>query len=282
MYKLPVIVLLLITAINAAAQVNVNDALSRMETAINDSQEEFSMQDIYFMGRAAAAHLLNNYRLYTENPAMTVYVNLICDALAVNSTNPNWYDGYYVMILDTPVINAFATPGGHIFLTRGILEIVTSEDMLAAIIAHEMAHIQLQHGVAIIKHSKLVQNLSGEQQRLNQSLDSGSRLQLFSAAVGEFVQSMFSGGYSQLQEFEADSTGFNMLVSAGYNGESMIELMRILGRLQGDQRGSLNSTHPLPIQRIDNLKRQNTPVNMSSGNPVRKNRFLKVMGKGNR
>jgi len=276
--------LLLITAFYAVAQNNVSDAqtgfaLSRMETAINASQEEFTMRDIYFLGRAAAAHLLNHFPMYTENPVITDYLNLICNTLAINSPIPNWYDGYYVMILDTPVINAFATPGGHIFLTRGILDLVTSEDMLAAIIAHEMAHIQLQHGVAVILHSNLVQNLNQEQRRINQSLESGTQQQLFSAAVGEFVQSLFSGGYSQLQEFEADSTAFSLLASAGYNPANLLELLRILGTLQGDQRGSLNSTHPLPAQRIGNLQGMMNAYRGADNSDARRDRFWRGMGR---
>ncbi|MCL2237062.1 MAG: M48 family metallopeptidase [Treponema sp.] len=278
MYKFPVIVLLLIISFNATAQVDVNDALSRMDRTINTSQDEFTMQDIYFLGRAVSAHLLNNYRLYTENRALIEYLNLICSALAINSPHPNWFNGYYVMILDTRIINAFATPGGHIFISRGFLEIVTSEDMLAAIIAHEMAHIQLRHGIAVISHSNLVQNLNQERQRLSQNLNNEAQQQLFTAAVGEFTQSLFSGGYSQLQEFEADSTAFNLLLLAGYNPESLIDLFGILGRLQGDQRGNLNSTHPLPSQRIENLTRQRRIANRTGNNTiVRRERFLRVM-----
>jgi len=278
--KFLILLLLLIAAGGASAQViDFSGALSRMESALNETQDEYSMRDIYFLGRAAAAHIINHYPLYAANSALINYLNLICYALAVNSPAPNWYDGYYLMILDTPVINAFATPGGHIFLTRGILEIVTSEDMLAAIIAHEMAHIQLQHGIAVIKHSNFVQSISQERRRISQSLEAESRQQLFSAAVDEYVQSIFSGGYSQLQEFEADSTAFNLLASAGYNPESLIELMRILDSFQWDKTGGLNSTHPLPSQRIENLQRQNRPAYRYADNAARIERFRRMMGR---
>ncbi|MCL2254679.1 MAG: M48 family metalloprotease [Lachnospiraceae bacterium] len=274
-----ILLLILISAAGAAAQNNVSDALSRMERSINISQEEFSMQDIYFLGRAAAAHLLNHFTLYTERPDQTNYLNLICNTLAINSPMPNWYNGYYVMILNTPVINAFATPGGHIFLTRGILDLLTSEDMLAAIIAHEMAHIQLRHGIAVIQHSNLVQNLNQERRRISQSLGNETQQQLFTAAVDEFIQSLFSGGYSQLQEFEADSTAFSLLVSAGYNPASLVELFGLLGKLQGNQAGSLNSTHPLPAQRIGNLQGMMNAYRGADTGGVRRERFLRGMGR---
>jgi len=256
---------------------NVSDALSRMERAVDNSQDDFFTRDIYFLGRAAAANLLNHYSIYAEKPAVTDYLNMICKALAINSSLPNSYDGFHVMILDSPVVNAFATPGGHIFLTRGILDLVTSEDMLAAIIAHEIAHVQLKHGMAVILHSNLVQNLNQERQRLSESLEGETSKKLFTAAVDEFMETLLVGGYSQLQEFEADSTAFNMLITAGYYPGSLIELLRLLGRLQGNQTGSLNSTHPLPSQRISNLQRQMNSYRAADNSSIRKARFSRVM-----
>src|SRR5215469_12178386 len=70
------------------------------------------------------------------------------------------FNGFYVMILDTMQFNAFASPGGHIFLTRGLVEATTSEDMLAALIAHEMAHIQLKHGLNLISSMDITNQAS--------------------------------------------------------------------------------------------------------------------------
>jgi len=255
----------------AAQSIDFTGALSRMENAVASSQEELTMQDSYYLGRAAAAHIINSFPLYNQNPALTVYLNLVCYALAVNSPIPNWYDGYYVMILDTPVVNAFATPGGHIFITRGILEILTSEDMIAAVIAHEMAHIQLQHGIAAVNHSRAVNDLYQERNRISHNLASETQRQ-FTASVNDLARTLLSGGYSQLQEFEADSTALTLLVSAGYNPRSLIELMRVLDSLSGNQLAGLNSTHPLPSQRIANLQRQ-MPVSRFANNTARMERF---------
>lgn len=281
MGKIFVFLLFIITANSVTAQVfSVTDALSRMERSIENSQEEFSMQDNYYLGRTVAAHILSHYRLYIENPALTNYLNLICKTLAINSSIPDWYNGYYVAILDSPVFNAFSTPGGHIFITRGLIELVTSEDMLAAIIAHELAHIQLHHGTADIMNTRLVQQLQQEQQRIFQSISGETQQQLFTELVNEIVQSLFVRGYSQLQEFEADSTAFNMLASAGYNPGSLVELLRIFEKLSGNQIGSLNATHPLPAQRIANLERQmNSRRSSPNTESVRKDRFGRIMGR---
>ena len=281
MYKSFVIILLLISAGNLTAQGNnMTDALSRMESAISNSKDEFSMRDNYFLGRTVAAQILARYSLYTEKPVLIDYLNLICKALAINSPAPEWYSGYHVMILDAPELNAFSTPGGHIFVTRGLISAVSSEDMLAAVIAHELAHIQLNHGTAEIKNARLIQYLGNEQQRISQSVPLEIQRQVFTEIVDEIVQSLFTKGYSQLQEFDADSNAYKLLVSAGYNGGSLIELLRILESESQNQIGSFNSTHPLPAQRIANLEKLvNTSRFASNTMSVRRNRFNRILEK---
>jgi predicted Zn-dependent protease len=126
-----------------------------MDKALSQNDAELSPVDEYFLGRAVGANLLSRYKIYARNAPLTDYLNSICFALAVNSSQPDLYAGYHVLILDSPEINAFATPGGHIFITRALIQAVESEDALAAVIAHEMAHIHLKHGIAAVNNIKL-------------------------------------------------------------------------------------------------------------------------------
>jgi predicted Zn-dependent protease len=277
--KLLLLLFLINTGILSAQDLDVRNALSRLERSINQAEEEFTMRDSYFLGRAVAVHVLNRYQLYTENPAVSEYLNLILKALVINSPVPNWFNGYFVMALDTPEINAFATPGGHIFITRGLMELTSSEDMLAAIIAHELAHIQLQHGTADIMNTRLVNELTQERERISQNIIMRTQ-QDFTASINEMVNNLFSGGYSQLQEFEADLKAFELLVSAGYYPGSLIELLRILDRIQGNQIARLNTSHPLPALRIDNLERNMPPISQFiDTSSVRRERFNRIMGR---
>ena len=130
-------------------------AVSQSGAAIGRAAEDISPEQEYYIGRAVAATILTNYKIYTENPALSAYLNQICQAIVINSSQPELYNGYHVAILDSPELNAFATSGGHIFVTLGLLECVTSEDALAAVIAHEIAHIQLQHSIKAIKTSRI-------------------------------------------------------------------------------------------------------------------------------
>ncbi len=73
----------------------------------------------------------------------------------MNSTQAAYIKSYYAAILDSNEINAFAASGGHLFVTLGLLDIVNSEDTLASVMAHEVAYIQLQHGIKAIKTRRM-------------------------------------------------------------------------------------------------------------------------------
>jgi len=131
-----------------------NSLFSAFDKMFSDEQP-LTPEDEYYLGRAVAANILAVYKPYTVNTELTNYLNLICQALVINSSEPAVYNGYHVMVLDSRELNSFSTPGGHIFITKGLIDIVPSEDALAGIIAHEMAHIMLKHGIKMINDMKI-------------------------------------------------------------------------------------------------------------------------------
>jgi predicted Zn-dependent protease len=281
MRKILILLLLFSCSIGIApAQIiDVMDALARMDSAITAYNEEFTPQDAYFLGRTAGAYILDKYPLYTEKPAVTNYLNFICNALAINSGIPVWYNGYYVAVIDSNIPNAFSTPGGHIFLSLSLIDLAATEDMLAGIIAHELAHIQLKHGIENIRHTRLIQDLEREKNRISKDINFDSQLREFSDYVNEIVQKLFSGGYSQLQEFEADFFALSLLSSAGYNPASYLELLKILEKLQVNQTGGLNESHPLPAQRIARVERELLAYSKRDNISMRQERFSRIMGR---
>jgi len=278
MKKYLIVFLIIITAAGAAAQnFSVTDALSRMDRGINEAENEFSLLDSYYLGRTVAAHIINRYPIYYDKPQMSSYLNLICKAIVINSASPVWFNGYQVTILNVSDINAFSTPGGHIFITKGFLDLASSEDMIAAIIAHEIAHIQLRHGIADIMHNRFIQDMTQERNRIQANLAGETQQQIFTMSVNEIVETLFSRGYSQIQEFEADSMAFNLLAASGYYPGSLIELLRIMERSQGYQSAGLNNSHPLPLQRISNLDSRFPASRFTNTSFVRRARFDRIM-----
>jgi predicted Zn-dependent protease len=236
-----------------------SDALSQMDKAIESNQDTMTAEDDYYVGRAVAAGILKNYSLYTGNPALTRYLNRICLAIVINSRQPVLYNGYHVEILDSDEINAFATPGGHIFLTRALAECAASEDELAAVIAHEIAHIQLRHAAGIIENQRLVQDLGATADRAAsiaaRELSAGERAVLFGESVREMIDTLLRNGFTQSQEFDADAMAMVLLADAGYNPLGLIDILKILDKNQKDHPGGFNTTHPSPVQRISNAEK---------------------------
>jgi predicted Zn-dependent protease len=257
-----------------ALEQDLTGALSQMNRALADD-EELTQEDAYYIGRAVGANILGSYKIW-ENPGLTTYLNTICGALAVNSPRPEFYNGYHVALLDSRELNAFATPGGHIFLTRGLVELANSEDALAAVIAHELAHIQLEHGAGIIKKMKPVQDLTEAGSRAagiaarEASLD--ERKLLFGNSVIELTNTLMKNGYAQDQEFEADHYALALLALTGYQPGALIDMIKILER-RARQGGGFFDTHPRPALRIQNLERLLDRYKTEDTRQARRRRF---------
>jgi len=230
----------------------IDSAQSAMDKAFNDMESEPSLEDAYYLGRAVAANIFGIYKPYTRNPELTAYLNKILQTLVINSSRPVAFKGYCIVILDSPEFNAFASPGGHIFLTKGLVEAATSEDTLAAVIAHELAHIILEHGLNMIKSMNFVyeaESLANRAAELSGKSVSAQRLLGFRSAVSSVMDTMVKNGYSQAQEFDADREAVKILAASGYNPGALTDMLQILQRVQGSQKGGFNDTHPSPAAR---------------------------------
>jgi len=209
---------------------------------------------------------------------MTAYVNKICNALVINSTRPEIFNGYHAAILDSDEINAFATPGGHIFLTRGLINSSTSEDTLAAVIAHEIAHIQLEHGLKAIKDSRRTQ-AAMDTLNTGTTVLAGKELEeitgVFGVGVSDITNSLMNG-YSQKQEFEADSLAIAFLALAGYEPSSLLDVLATLEKNQPGRPGGFNKTHPTPAQRIDEAKKTVNNFSVTDTRSYREARYRAV------
>jgi predicted Zn-dependent protease len=218
--------------------------------------DDFSPLDAYYLGRAVAANILNVYKLY-NNTELTQYLNHICQALVINSNYTAAYKGYSVVILDSNEFNAFSTPGGHVFVTKKLIESASSEDMLAAVIAHELAHIMLRHGIKIINEMKLENELSAiadwaASTAASQSAEA-ARAASFRDSITKTVDILMTSGYSQTQEFEADLEAMLLLAKTGYDPGALVDMLKVLQSARGMQNSGFYSTHPSPAQRIANV-----------------------------
>jgi predicted Zn-dependent protease len=232
----------------------VSGALSQMDSAIANSDDELSPEDAYYLGRAVAANVLARYRPYTQKPALTRYVNEICSALVVNASLPLLYNGCHVMILDSPELNAITSSGGHIFLFRGLVEAARSEDELAAVLAHELAHLTLRHSAEAINRLRLTQRLSTVAEQ-GAAVAAGrvpvqEQSRIMGTLVTAYIDELFERQYSLEQEYAADTEALALLRAAGYAPASLHAVLTMLQAGGGAGGGG----HPLTAARIDRVR----------------------------
>jgi predicted Zn-dependent protease len=199
---------------------------------------------------------LQHYYPIINDPYLTAYINRVGQKL-VAQLGPQPYE-YRFFILEDPTTNAFAVPGGYIFVTTGFIRAMEREGELAGVLAHEISHIYGRHLARQLDKSKVVTVASVL----------GALASVF-LGVGPLAQSLMVGSmaagetamlkYSRDQEREADSLGFKWMVKAGYNPRDMLSIFQKLGRRRWFEGGEIPvylSTHPDIDSRIVDLSHQ--------------------------
>ncbi len=156
-------------------------------------------------------------------------------------------------VLDDPTINAFALPGGYIYLTRGILAHLTSEAEVAGILGHEIGHVTARHGIVRLTQAQITQLGLGAAMIL------APELQPFGEAVGVGVQLLFLRN-SRSAERQADELGIEYMRNLGYDPRELARVFTMLaqasGARDGDRIPGFLSTHPDPLERRDEVLRR--------------------------
>ncbi|NLJ46741.1 MAG: M48 family metalloprotease [Treponema sp.] len=231
---------------------------AKLAQAVDKTFEDITPEQEYYIGRSVGAQVLSTSRPYS-NAAASRYVNLLGQSLALFSTRPETFGGYHFQVLDSDAINAFAAPGGHIFVTRGMLRLCSTEHELAAVLAHEIAHVQFQHGLKAIKASRLssVFTIIGTEAAKN--LSPGKLQEVtaqFADSITDITSSLINSGYSQATEFEADKGAVAILQNAGYNPAALVSMLAAMKTRLKPGAPDFAKTHPEPETRIDRIRRQ--------------------------
>lgn len=208
------------------------------------------------------------------------YLNLIGQNLALQSARPALYESYSFQILDIDEVSAMSSPGGHILVSRGMLQVCSSEDEVAAVLAHEIAHVALRHGVRAIS----MQNRIGFAKDLVKTavteFGGASAKDLagnLDGIVGDVTKSLVTRGYSHDFEYEADAAAIEMLERTGYDPRALHSMLLSLER--SPLPGRFGTTHPKPADRAEKVLAllEKTPPRAAS-NP-RQARFEAVRGR---
>lgn len=223
--------------------------------AAADAARQITPEEEYYVGRAVAASIFAVYKPY-DRPELTAYLNLLGQGLALSSPRPAIYAGYHFAVLDSQEVNAFASPGGHILVTRGLLARVESEDELAAALAHEISHVALGHGLASVQGMRIAQIASDY--AIGAGKSSGGELEAFSSAFGEAIAELAKiilfSGYSQGFELQADREARAILSRSGYDPNALAGLIAKLPARSEEGGSGFAVTHPAPLSRLEALR----------------------------
>lgn len=257
---------------------NVATSISASSEAIGKAAEAITPDQEYYIGRAVAANLCSRYSYYSA-PELQKYLNEICQTLVVNSDATSAFRGFHVGILNTSQLNAFATSGGHILVTKGLLSKVNSEDEIAAVLAHEVSHVQLRHSISAIKSSRATNAILQTAGAAAVVYTSGDKMtaELVGAldeTVGDIVSKLVDSGFSQSQEFAADKNALALLSAAGYDPRAMDSMLKMLQKNVKGKSG-FGKTHPKPEARIKKLKKLYSKYETCKTKDARKGRFSK-------
>ena len=255
-------------------------SITKVTKAVAKSFEDITPEQEYYIGRSVGAVLVNKYKPYPNGPAND-YLNLLGQTLAQASDRPETFGGYHFLILDSPEINAFAAPGGLIFVSRGMLRCCRSEDAVAAVLAHEIAHIQLRHGLQAIDKSRVTEALTilgaeGTKSYGGQKL--ADLTKVFEGSISDVTSTLVSNGYSRSFEREADAAAITILTRVGYDLNGLVAMLTVMEKNLKPGGLDFAKTHPSPRSRIDDIQRQHADGKALAEVPARQARFRKGLG----
>ncbi|MCW7753310.1 M48 family metalloprotease [Desulfobotulus sp. H1] len=254
-------------------------AIKRSTAALAKSFEDITPEQEYYIGRSVGAVVLSSYNAW-ENKEATNYLNLLGQTLARFASKPEVYKGYSFLILDSDEINAFAAPGGFIFITRGMLRLCSNETELAAVLAHEIAHVSEKHGLKAIRKSRLTTALTTIAVEGAGAFAGGHLAELteaFGGSISDITGTLMNRGYSRAFEREADQEAVAILRACGYDPSGLPNMLAAMGKRLKPGAPDFASTHPSPESRIQDLQQMGVYGKNITVHSVRQARFHKAL-----
>jgi predicted Zn-dependent protease len=232
----------------AAAALAASVAFAAPAAALNLFSAEQDVQ----IGRQASAQAERQLPMLRDG-SVESYVNAIVRRLAQGASGPRF--PYQARVVNASEINAFSLPGGYLYVDRGLIGAVRNEDELAAVIAHEMAHVAERHGTEQMSKAYGLQAGAGLLAQVLGGRD--HRLGLGEQVIGSLGLSALSMKFSRDAENEADRVGAQMMARAGYDPMAMASFFDLLQAQRRGNPGAVEkffSSHPSPANRAANIR----------------------------
>src|SRR5687767_344268 len=231
------------------------------QTQIKYHSNKYSIQDDVTLGRRAAQEVEQQYPLMRDEQVQD-YVERVGRRLV--SSIPSQFQHpefqYYFKVVNARDINAFALPGGPMYVNRGMIEAAKSEGEMAGVMAHEIAHVALRHGTA--------QATKGQKYGLLAGIAGIAGTILGGPGVGQLAQAPFAVyllKFSREYETEADILGAQIMARAGYDPRDLANMFRTIQAQGGGSSGGFLSSHPNPSDRYARINREAQMLRVEGG-----------------
>ncbi|MFM2311017.1 MAG: hypothetical protein RLZZ04_293 [Cyanobacteriota bacterium] len=253
------------------------------ENPITGEQQrvQLSPEQEVIIGRQSAGQMAEQHGNLYPDQTLQDYVDEVGNRVVQNSVaKGSPYPFEFHLLRDPQTINAFALPGGQVFITAALLSKLNSEAQLAGVLGHEVGHVIGRHGAEHLAKQQLggaLVNAVG----IASSDGYGGGQQ--AAILAQAVNQMVNLKYGREDELESDRLGFQFMTQAGYNPVGIIELMKILDDARGNAGGQpeFMSTHPDPGNRIEQLTaiiEQTYPRGIPGQLLENQDRFARIVG----
>lgn len=253
------------------------------ENPITGEQQrvQLSAEQEVIIGRQSAPQMAKQHGNLYPDQTLQDYVDEVGNRVVQNSVaKGSPYPFEFHLLRDPQTINAFALPGGQVFITAALLSKLNSEAQLAGVLGHEVGHVIGRHGAEHLAKQQLggaLVNAVG----IASSDGYGGGQQ--AAILAQAVNQMVNLKYGREDELESDRLGFQFMTQAGYNPVGIVELMKILDDARGNAGGQpeFMSTHPDPGNRIEQLTaiiEQTYPSGIPGQLLENQDRFARIVG----
>lgn len=206
------------------------------------------------LGLQAAPQMAQEYGGLSTDSRSAALVDQVCQRLLQSSdAGQSEYPFECHLLADTQTINAFALPGGQVFITTALMQRLQTEGQLAGVLGHEIGHVVARHGAEHIAKTQLTQDLTGAV--VVASYDPDNPSSQYAAAVAAAVGQLLNLRYGRNDELESDELGVRFMAQAGYDPHAMLQVMQILEESSsGGRPPEFFSTHPNPENRIERIQ----------------------------
>jgi predicted Zn-dependent protease len=236
------VIIIVFSAISYLGSREYNDVIGENQYLSLTVNQEIAL------GLQAAPELIQEFGGQSNNAQGQALVDEIGTRLVNESIarDTDWRWAFH-LLNDNQTVNAFALPGGQIFITEAMFNQLPTEDALAGVLAHEIVHVLARHSAQRIAQNELTNGIIGAVAVA--SGDAGA------AQTAAMIGQLINMSYGRDDELQADTIGVCLMIDAGYNPEGLIGVMEVLAQISTDIPPEFFSTHPNPTNRVEQIER---------------------------